>query len=172
MKNELNKTSDRNDGAPQNRHLKLAEVDVAPSANGVKATTRKPVDMTGNVGGVAKEEVGSDSTRVMWIPVGVKPFPGVKCEDETEWNGHIKYIDHKKTRQECKPPDPVRDYGGIRVELGGRDQLLAQPGGWGDGCKDVTRVDFGEISHQNVGQMNMMKDVDLGADLGNQSRFS
>ena len=46
MKKGQTKSGDRKDGLPQNRNLKLTEVDVAPSANVVKATTRKPVDFT------------------------------------------------------------------------------------------------------------------------------
>ena len=48
--------------------------------------------------------------------------------------------------------------------------MLAQPGGQGSGQKDVRKLDFGQIGCEEASQRNMMKDVDLGVDLGNRSR--
>ena len=63
----------------------------------MKESTRKQVEIMGNVGGVAKDEVASDNTEIKWVPVGTMSFPGVKCDDDTDQNGHI-YIDNKNTR--------------------------------------------------------------------------
>ena len=93
----------------------------------------------------------------------------MECDDDTDWKGHIIYIDNRNTRQERKPPDAVRGYGGLQVEFGGGDQLLPQPGGEGDGPMNVRKLEFGRIGYWEAGQMNMMKDVYLGADLGNRS---
>ena len=41
----------------------------------VKENTRKQVDTMGNVGGVAKYEVASDSTGIKLVAVGTMSFP-------------------------------------------------------------------------------------------------